>query len=542
MASKRPLILMTVLLGLIAAYVAGPHLMRQKTGTPAPSLPGSNSMSDVKVHQEPDGHWVASLDYFYTGAPAAAVITVQLARAVADGPPVKVGYPSGYKLAQRGTHHLDLALNRPQGEESSSTDLVLASMGVGQAVLATHEVNQHIDWPDFQTWAEESRWRGKSSHDLLKQAVADIDSGQGPSLQEAKTLLERILSKDPKFTAAYIELARVAMKTNWGPEGLHQAEVLLTSALQIEPESANAKILMGYVYAHQHRYKQAETLFVAAAASKPANLWLWTNWGEMLSMEGASDAAIEKYKVAVQHAPTHDTYDRARMLAYDQLLSILGRRHDLDGMEALHKQRVAEYGAQGCYGVAYGDFALHERGDIDMAVQLARTALDQHCSEARDLLGLAFYSKWARSTGASDADALNQARIYLPAGARPIYLLATSDRTATALPKLMALGERIDQMDNDKFDALAYALRRDDLAAARRLLRFGANPYAPVGDEAIPVALLPVIERRIDAIHLMQRSGVDYAKLRYRGVTALDHAKEIGDKSLLDILTPRPGA
>jgi cytochrome c-type biogenesis protein CcmH/NrfG len=48
------------------------------------------------------------------------------------------------------------------------------------------------------------------------------------------------------------------MKTNWGPEGLNQAEKYLMSALKIDAKHANTKVLLGYVYTHQKRYQEAE--------------------------------------------------------------------------------------------------------------------------------------------------------------------------------------------------------------------------------------------------------------------------------------------
>jgi Tfp pilus assembly protein PilF len=128
------------------------------------------------------------------------------------------------------------------------------------------------------------------------------------------------------------------MKSNWGPEGLHQAEKLLASALQIRPDSVNAKILLGYVYAHQGRHKQSEALFVDASQTDTKNLWLWSNWGEVLVMQGKLEPAIQKYREAVKRPREHDTYDRARLDAYAHLLPLLEQRKDLDGMEALLKQ------------------------------------------------------------------------------------------------------------------------------------------------------------------------------------------------------------
>ena len=55
-------------------------------------------------------------------------------------------------------------------------------------------------------------------------------------------------------------------------------------------------------------------------------------------------------------------------------------------------------------------------------------------------------------------------------------------------------------MDNQKLNALAYALREKDLPAATRLMKFGARPDRLIGPMDMPIALVPVIESDIAAI------------------------------------------
>jgi tetratricopeptide (TPR) repeat protein len=328
------------------------------------------------------------------------------------------------------------------------------------------------------------------------------------------------------------------MKSNWGPEGLHHAEGLLSSALQIAPDDVNAKILMGYVYAHQQRYPAAEKLFAEADAANPPNLWLWTNWGEVLAMQGKVDQATAKFREAVERPMTHDTHDRAREAAYMHLLALLERKKDIDGMEALYKKSVAEFGDASSFNLQYAYFLLTQRGDGAGAIQHASGALDVECScvRGREIVGLAHYTIWAKSEGAARAEALNQARIYLPPGPQPLYLLARSEKTAGVAARLIASGEKIGQRDNDKLNALAHAISNDDLQAARRLLRLGAKPETPVGYDDMPVALIPVLNHNLEMVKLLQQFGANYARIRYHGATALDFAKQIGDPGLSELL------
>jgi tetratricopeptide (TPR) repeat protein len=279
-------------------------------------------------------------------------------------------------------------------------------------------------------------------------------------------------------------------------------------------------------------------MFADAAGSNPRNLWLWVNWGELLAMQGKLDASMAKYREAIIRPMTHDTYDRARDDAYQHLLKLIERRGDFDSMEALYKQRLAEFGPGSCYSTDYARFLLQVRGNARGAIDLTRRALNQSCedSPAREVLGMAEYVTWSSTSGSGRTEALNQARVFLPAGPKTLYLLATGDRTLVAAKMLISAGERIDQKDNSQMTALAIALHNTDLPAARRLLALGSRPDVPVGYEEIPVALIPVMEHKVESVRAMQKWGIDYSKLRYRGVTAYNIAKQSGDTALIEAL------
>ena len=115
-------------------------------------------------------------------------------------------------------------------------------------------------------------------------------------------------------------------------------------------------------------------------------------------------------------------------------------------------------------------------------------------------------------------------------------MLAGDASTMPAAKKLVAGGEAVDQVDNDGMTALALALLDDELETAQRLIDLGASVETTVTTEAIPVALLPVSNRNLAAIGFLRRAGVDYSKLRYRGVTVVDLIKESGDFELLEAL------
>ena len=503
------------------ALLSAPHLAL----VAQPSEDGATtSISGIEVRPgAADGEWLLDFDYVYSGSPPGAVFRIETPPQAGTSPSSDFVRDATKQFPPKpGRHHVAMALLYPG--DGTSGQVIVSIVAPDGKVLGTQRIDKVIRWPT----------KDQRDFDL---AYAMIENGSRDMLRQARTILEGLIAKNPQFDDAYVELARVAMKTNWGPEGVHQAETLLDSALKIRPESVNAKILLGYVYAQQRRFSEAERLFVEAARENPPNIWLWTNWGELLEMQDRADQAEGKYREALERPATKWSLS-ARGNAYFALLRLLEQRNDLDGMETLHARRVEEYGAGGCYTAEYARFKLYLRHDAEGAIDLARRGLNGACVDmrSRQILGLASYVKWAESNGVEAEDALNQARVFLPAGPSMLHLLASHASTMPAAKKLVAAGEAVDQKDNAGMTALALALQSDELEAAQRLLDLGADPETPATTAAIPVALLPVIDGNLPAIALLRRAGVDYSKLRYRGATAVDVAEEAGDTTLLEAL------
>jgi tetratricopeptide (TPR) repeat protein len=448
------------------------------------------------------------------------------------------------KEVSRGKNHAKLMLGYPTSRNTTGqivTRRVAATMydsGVNQSVIARQAVDQLIEWPDSQTYYWNFRISRMSPAENLAYVTDLIEANDDGALEQAKTIALRLVAINPKFDAAYLQLARIAMRQNWSPEGLHQAENLIGSALRIQPDSADAKILIGYVYLNQNRLDEAERMLAAAAASDPPNLWLFVNWGDLLMRQGRTDQALAKYRAALTRPMNKNSNDQARLKAYRVLLESLDRKRDLDGMEALYKQRIEDFGSGSCYSNDYARFLLTERGNPQGAIDVAQRALNKECNDApaREALGLAHYAKWASTSGPPSEDSLNQAHVYLPVGPKLFYLLASSERTSPVIVKLLADKEPIDQKDREQMTALAYALQDSAPAAAGRLLKLGANPATPVGESQVPAALLPVISGDLEATRMLLEAGVDYAKLSFAGESALALARQTGNTKLIALL------
>jgi cytochrome c-type biogenesis protein CcmH/NrfG len=555
MSNKRPVVLLAVLLVLTGGYVGKLYLDNASASGEARTLAGKNTITGLKVTRDANGFWFADMDYFFNGKTSATVCRWKF---------IAAAEPSGSELAsltkpvsdsetwwcaqplQIGQHHLHFQIHRPvDGTSLTTRGIAVILMDRTRDAPVAH-VAQQIDWPDAETEVLQRQLAEHTSGQSIAEAAREIDSGSDTAMSHAKAVLEAVTARDPSAGSAYVELARIAMKTNWGPEGLHQADTLLQSALKLNPDDVNAKIVMGYVETHQHRFKEAQALFSEVAKSDPPNMWLWANWAEMLAMQGHTSEAIEKYREALKRPPTNTSSDRARPDAYLHIMPLLEARGDVSSMEALYKQQASEYASTPCTSAAYARFELLTKGDPDAAIAIARPAVSGECDSGtspRDILGLAMYVAWDKAPDtAAGEQALNQARIYLPAGTRAFYLLASDEHTLPSARRLVRMNEPVDARDNESATALAHALANHDLPTARRLLGLGAKPDAEVGTQHMPAAFIPVIGQDPDGIRLMQHSGVDYATLRFRGVTAVELARQQGSVELLKLLDKKGSA
>jgi hypothetical protein len=82
MSSKRPIVLMGILLVLVPAYLTRPLWDPAPPSNPLPvtegPLPGQNKVSALQVQRDAEGRWMASFEYFYTGAPRPAHVYIEL--------------------------------------------------------------------------------------------------------------------------------------------------------------------------------------------------------------------------------------------------------------------------------------------------------------------------------------------------------------------------------------------------------------------------------------------------------------------------------
>lgn len=564
MSSFIPSIVTAAMLLILAT--ACPAQQTGALGSPKDqTLPSEvREISNLKVSQRQDGRWFANFDVIQNDVKIVAEVQVAAFSGTApdqSDAPFKNGnnIPSKYVVAQidATANHVELELGFPvwvknpsdrgivtsSWESGTTTDRVVARLvrrnrSNEYDVLARQVVEQNISWPPLAIWEADKKIGQEGSQATLNQAIEQIDYGSKDSIYVAKRTLERLLAKDDKLVQAYVEMARVALAMPGGTEGMLQAEALLNTATKIDPSHVNTHILRGHVYALQGRFALADSDFSKAAITNPKNIWLWSNWGNSLAMQEKFNAAIKMYQKAIESPVSNESYDRARVAAYDQLVVLYQKQHDIQALNDVQQRRLQDYGVKTCYAADFALFKLKNYADADGAIELTLPIANVPCGQSnpKEVLGMAYYVKWSHMKDGDRDATLQKARMNFPSGARLFYFLGGSEKTIDAAKQLTKAGELIDQNDNQKMTALAYAVQTKDTSTARRLLQLGALPTATVGYDAIPVALLPVFTNDLASIALMKKFGVDYATLRYRGSSAQKYARDSGNKKLIEAL------
>lgn len=541
--SKRPLVLMTLLLALLGAYLAAdrwsPDVEAWWELRKNPPLPGENKLANVQVTQKDDYTWNVSFDYYYTGKPLKAKLEfVVLERTVAEQK-TAVRRPLRQIVPERGQHTVKFEYQHPTGGMRPAwADSFSVELGAGSTPAVQVALAQKIDWLDRNAIA-------MRPENVVQRATSLIDNPFPENLQQAKEQLDALVLREPRYAPAYVQLARHSMKSRGisSPEAVRQAETMLQSALQIESGRSDAQVLLAQLYAHQRRFGEAEALLTEAGQKGNADLWHPFGWGELFQLQGREDEAIAKYREVLAHPPRRDRNDRARNASYDKLLEILDARNDAAGVEALLQQRVKDYPGDSCAETRYGAFMVHQRADADAAIASVRMP-DGGCENLRgkDVLGMAHYLRWTRVPEEARAEALRQGRVFLPSSARMFYLLAQSDTMLAVGQKLKAAGDNVSVLDNAQRDALSYALHARNHAVAQRLLRMGARTDTLVGPEQMPVWLVPVLVQDIEGVQLMRRAGVDYARVRFQGLSPAEIARRLDNAALARALDPKAGS
>jgi hypothetical protein len=180
-------------------------------------LPGTNEVSSVAVDHMPDGRWMATVTYFYTGRPEDTHLRFTL---LGDPhqPDVRVEYQSyQMRTALKGTHTFAEEIWRPGQQDPVLAKQVLVEMisGPAHTLVASKRITHDLDWPDRTTWDLDREIARTSRDAVLARASALVQAGDTTSLVKARTIVQRLVASGPKFQPAIDLSVRIAEKGIW---------------------------------------------------------------------------------------------------------------------------------------------------------------------------------------------------------------------------------------------------------------------------------------------------------------------------------------
>lgn len=454
--------------------------------------------------------------------------------------------------------HQELIITRPDSISALNTTSIEVFIYTKNP-LTQHKTNLTIkNFPWFVNWpAQPIREQFAKQNDkdyeknLLADAIQIIDSEKGGSdLDVAKRNLDIIISKNPNNAQAYLELARIAMKSDSSATertryaGLDEGTRLIKVALKIDPNSANAHILYGYVLAVQKQADQAISEFKKAQQIGTKNMWLYYNWGLALENGNKPQDAIKKYQEGVALTPVADTPEthsnnRAIPEIFSKLLKLLEEKNDLTGIDSLYKKRIAVLD-ESCQKTFYGQFKLYKMGDYNAAIDLGTKAHEQNChSGARPLIAAAYLTKWAldpSKMSTSERETLfNRAQAFITDTQQTIIELASSPATVKVLPKLKNGGFDIDAPSANMLTPLAYAAANGNTQAVQGLISAGANPDVILRDGWTPL-MIAVASEDEDTVATLLNAKVNIDRTTKDGQSAKSIAKKIGNTKIIKLL------
>ncbi len=227
--------------------------------------------------------------------------------------------------------------------------------------------------------------------------LLDSHRGKRSTLISAKEKLDLILSEDGKFAPAYREYARLYMKAghisygNFEAGALGSAEAAILESIRIEPEYADAFVLLGHLYTKNKSYEKAENSLKKAGIIGTKLPWFHLNYADLLKRTNRFDQALPHYMAVVDSETDNKNAYSSALLG--TALYYRGKNNLPEAEKWFLKS--AEYDKSAWNWGEYSYFMTFWVGDFDKAVEGGEKALSiMSYGIGRSNLAYAYYGKW----------------------------------------------------------------------------------------------------------------------------------------------------
>lgn len=230
--------------------------------------------------------------------------------------------------------------------------------------------------------------------------IIDLWRGRSEDLPDAYELLSSALRSEPSFAPAFPEVARFLMIAGGrtlpftaAAQRITSPEDALIRVLKIEPDYADAYVLLGYVYTISRRYEEASQALRKAESIGTSIPWLSINKAALLVRDEKYQEALDLYQAVIDSGTRNR---KARSAAFDQIADVLRQMKQFPRAHTAYRRAIA-YDPESAWEKGnYAEFLLYDWKDVDGAIDQARQALKQmDYGAARFTLAAALYTKWA---------------------------------------------------------------------------------------------------------------------------------------------------
>lgn len=449
--------------------------------------------------------------------------------------------PLKAKLRRNGTREIEIGINMYPRETLPEID---------KKKLVS---DKHSDKEFFRALSLEVSTNEERVQQMYDEAYYLIDIGKRKELQKAKSILDELLSLDPNFPRAYLELARYYMKTNLDKNGdltanaLKRAERNILVALDIDPDLADAYVLLGLVYTNQQRYKAAAEAYDKAETIGTDNLWLHANRARNFEEQNMTEKAITEYQRALDKPLLHGkNIYRPRSWSYQQAIRLLTQEKRYREADRLYSRYYADLPFYVCIPHEQAVLRLLFLNDVEGTIESYLKAKRGSCTRETAVIAAAYFTKWADLVDSNGEARLirqtwRQAEGAITKEADLLLLLAHSEHTARVIPKLLKKGFDIDEPDDSGRNALAKAIFQADPTIIERLLVAGADPNYQANEESYPFIAFALYRKDREILELLLKYGADPTALTPDGLSMLQWAESNGLMDLLPLLKEKVG-
>lgn len=385
---------------------------------------------------------------------------------------------------------------------------------------------------------------------LVSQAREWLDEGNDELLKKVSDNLHRVLRVNPKNVEARIEMARFHLRAghidfrNFRHGALGSAERELRWALDVQPDSADAYILLGHVFFLGYRAKDALAALEKAEAIGTGNPWLHLNWADaLMDLKRWADAESRALMALPQHGAMVAPPKRVVRNAHQKLIEIYIKQRKFDAADKEHQALIALDPEEAFWHGNYAFFLLCIRGQPDAAIGEAEKALEiMDYGQARYVLAAARYAKWAELKRKAPVEAARYLALAQAGAPDFSYIMTQAGKWVSTGPViedmvrgLMELEVSLDTKDNLGDTALTLAADLENLESVIILVKLGADIETKdrSGSTALAIA---AYKGNVEMVKALAARGAKVNTLDQNGRTPLFAAASNGDVDMLRTL------